>query len=380
MKIVYCIRGTFDSGGVERIITGKANWLAAHGHDIYIVTTDQTGRPDFFPLHEKVVRVDLDIKYAAAFSLTHKIARFREVARQTKLHRRKLEALLNDLRPDIAISIFGPEVGFLYKIKNGSKKVAEMHVGSRWRMHARQGISWKRVLDLYRTWKDKKTAARYDKFVGLTQEDMANWRNLRNVEVIPNFIPRIETVPAALSNKSLIAVGRLAYQKGYERLIAAWDIVRRHHPDWTLDIYGDGELQDALQQDIEARQLKSVITIHAPESNITARYLEHSALVLSSHYEGFGMVLLEAMACGLPVISYACPCGPRDLIKDGYNGLLVPDGDIEGLAKAIMRVINDQELRCNMGKNALNESKQYLQEAIMPRWENLFQRVLNKTA
>lgn len=331
-------------------------------------------------MHEKVVRVDLDIKYSEVFRLPTKIARFREMARRTKFHRRKLEALLYDIRPDIAVSIFGPEVKFLYKIKDGSKKMAEMHAGSRWRMHARQGVSWMRIIDLYRTWKDKKTAARYDKFVCLTKEDMANWRNLRNVEVIPNFIPRMETVPAALSNKSLIAVGRLAYQKGYERLIAAWDIVRRHYPDWRLDIYGEGELQDALQQDIEARQLKSVIAIHAPESDITARYLEHSALVLSSRYEGLPMVLIEAMACGLPLISYTCPCGPRDVIKDGYNGLLVPEGDIEGLAKAIMRGINDQELRYDMGRHALNESRQYLQEAIMPRWEDLFQRVVNKIA
>lgn len=373
MKIAYCLAGTFNSGGMERIVVGKANWLAAHGYEVSIVTTEQAGRPDFFPLNEKITRVDLDIMYSETLQLSP-ISKFFERTRRMKLHRQKLAAFLFDFRPDITISTFGNEVMFLPKIKDGSKKIAEIHFSRWFRLQANRRGVWKWI-DKVLTWQDKKALSRYDKFIGLTQEDLKNWTKVHNVEVIPNFITELAPVPAPLAEKSMIAVGRLAYQKGYERLLAAWNIVYMRFPDWKLHIYGSGELQSVLQHEINTRHLESVITIHKPESDITSRYLESSALVLSSRYEGLPMVLLEAGACGLPLISYTCPCGPRDLIKDGYNGWLVPEGNVEALADAIIKVMEDKELRVKMGRNALEESKKYLQNDVMPRWVDLFQRV-----
>ncbi len=374
MKIAYCLAGTYNPGGMERIVVGKANWLAAHGYEVAIVTTEQAGRPDFFPLNENISRVDLDIMYSETLQLSP-IPKFFDRTRRMKWHRKKLTTFLFDFRPDITISTFGNEVTFLPKIKDGSKKIAEIHFSRWFRLQANRRGVWKWI-DKVLTWQDKKALSRYDKFVGLTHEDLKNWNNVPNVEVIPNFVTiKPPKHPATLSQKSMIAVGRLAYQKGYERLIAAWAIVYIRFPDWKLNIYGGGELQSVLQHDIDTRHLESVITIHKPVSDITSRYLESSAFVLSSRFEGFGLVLTEAMACGLPLISYTCPCGPRDIIQDGYNGLLVPEGDVEALANAIIKVIEDRELRLEMGRNALEESKKYLQDDIMPRWVDLFQRV-----
>lgn len=356
---------------MERIVISKANWFAAHGHEVFIVTTEQAGRGNFFPLNENIARKDLDVMYSETNGLSP-IAKFRERTSRMKLHRKKLASFLFDVRPDITISTFGNEVGFLPDIKDGSKKIAEIHFGRWFRMQLNRQGSWKWI-DRILSWQDKKALSRYDKFVCLTKEDMANWRGGKNIAMIPNFITDMATVPASLSGKSMIAVGRLSYQKGYERLIAAWTIVHQRFPDWTLNIYGGGELLSELRQDISARHLDSVVTIHPPETDITARYLESSALILPSRYEGLPMVLLEAMACGLPLISYTCQCGPKDVIRNEHNGLLIPEGDVKALADAILRVIENPEFRYRLGINAWNESKNYLQDRIMPRWVKLFQ-------
>ena len=379
MRIVYCLHGTYNSGGMERIVVSKANWLVSHGHEVAIVTTEQASRPDFFPMNEKVSRVDLDIRYQEIEHLS-RIARFFHRKRREKLHRKKMTSFLFGFRPDITISTstFGRDMIFLPSIKDGSKKIAEIHFSRYSRLYIKRKGLWG-IIDKIKISRDKKYASRYDKFICLTQEDLANWSDLTNVEAIPNFVTITPPdLSADLSQKSMIAAGRLGYQKGFERLIAAWHIVYERFPSWKLNIYGGGELRSVLQHEINTRHLESVITIHKPEANIVPRYLENSVCILSSRYEGWGLVLTEAMACGLPIVSFTCPCGPRDLIQDGYNGLLVPDGNIEGLANAIIRLIEDKELRAAMGRNAIEESKKYLIDNVMARWEKLFRQLLSR--
>ena len=379
MRIVYHSHGTSAAGGIERILTGKANYFAEHGHEVVIVTTDQIEPTNFFPLHESIKRVDLDIMYYKALQLPlfQKIFSLRQ---KRKLHRRRLEAFLLDFRPDITITTFYDEKTFLHKIKDGSKKIAEYHTTRHNRLlDANRKGGLHRWLDKIRIKRESSYAARYDRFIVLTEEEMGNWQGLHNIEHIPNFVTITPPEqPASLSAKSMIAAGRLDCQKGYERMIAAWNIINTHTSDWKLHIYGAGSLQSVLQHEIEARHLESVITIHKPEADIVPRYLENSAYLMSSRWEGMPLVLLEAMACGLPLISFTCPCGPRDLIQDGYNGLLVPEGDIEGLANAIIRVIEDKELRTSMGHNAIEESKKYLIDNVMVRWEKLFRQILSR--
>lgn len=374
MKIIYCLAGTFNSGGMERIVAEKANWLARNGYDIVIVTTEQKGRKDFFPLEKNVTRIDLDILYSETndFSPLKKIiARSRRI----KMHRKRLTELLLKEAADIVISTFGNEIGFLSRIKDGSKKIAEIHFARWFRLQLNRKGIW-RLIDKYLTWKDVNIVNTYDRFVCLTQEDKLNWHNVSNLVVIPNFIKSKSVPPAILDFKSMIAVGRLSYQKGYDRLIDAWKIVHDKYPEWKLNIFGNGELECEIADQILKNGLQESIYIFPPTHDIISEYLRNSALVSSSRYEGLPMVFLEAMNCGLPIISFTCQCGPKDIIIDKYNGILVNDSDIRGLADAIMLVISSKHERKVMGQNAYFKAQEYSQEIVMAQWVELFNSIV----
>lgn len=221
-----------------------------------------------------------------------------------------------------------------------------------------------------------KLVNKYDKFVCLTYEDKEYWISNSNLVVIPNFISHYPLKCASLKSHTVIAVGRLSYQKGYERLVDAWRIVTQYHPFWVLKIFGSGEKRDYVNNCIIESNLEKVIEIHEPTSDIQREYLNSSIFVLSSRYEGLPMVLLEAMSCGLPVVSYDCKCGPKDIIEDGVDGFLVREGDIDDLARKIMLLIESEDLREQMGTKAYQKSKLYSQETIMAKWEEVFESVI----
>lgn len=375
MKILYCLVETFNSGGTERIVVAKANWLSLHGYEVVIVTTEQNGRNDFFPLASGVKRIDLDVLYSETNGLSP-LLKFFARRKRVKQHKELLSAVIEAENPDIVISTFGNEVGILPLIKHRCKRVAEIH-SSRWfRLRQnRKGILY--LIDLFLTYQDKRVLSKYDQFVCLTEEDCRNWGNCGvKIDIIPNFIEKRATTPATLSVNSMIAVGRLCYEKGYERLLYAWRNVAKKHPNWTLDIYGGGELKTSLNELIDELGLSEVVRIYAPTNDIMSEYIRHSALVLSSRYEGLPMVLLEAISAGLPVVSFACQCGPRDVIENNKNGLLVEDGDILGLSNAINRIIEDNKLRLYLGMNAYMSSEKYLEDNVMSRWVNLFNEMM----
>ena len=374
MRIIYCLAGTFNSGGMERIVINKANWLAEHGHEVSIITTEQNGRQNFFPLNEKVTRIDLDVMYSDTNSLGV-VKKMISRKRLMRKHRKALNTVLLQNKPDIVVSTFGNEVGFLPFIADGSRKVAEIHFSRWYRLQLNRKGIW-RIIDKYLTYTDYRILKKFDRFICLTEEDKLNWGKLNNIEVIPNFIEDIAAQTAPLTAKSMIAVGRLSYQKGYERLVKAWKIVADKHPDWILNIFGGGELKDDLESLIKNVDLNNYIKIHEPTAQILREYVNNSALVLSSRYEGLPMVLLEASSVGLPLISFTCQCGPKDIIMSGYNGLLVNEGDIDGLAEAIIKVIENPELRKEMGKNSLEKSTEYNKEIIMNKWNGLFHSLM----
>lgn len=374
MKILYSIAGTYNSGGMERVLANKANWLVAHGHEVIIVTTDQRGESPYFPLDARIKCYDLAINYEEnnGKSFLNKLIHY--PFKQWK-HKVRLTALLKELRPDIVISMFCNDASFIPSIKDGSKKILEIHFSRFKRLqYGRKGL-W-RLADWWRYKTDAKVVSRFDKFVVLTHEDKEYWGNLRNMCVIPNARTFEVNQPATLEAKKVVAVGRLNHQKGFDRLIDAWSIVDNVVSGWKLQIVGDGELRELLQNNIRELGLSNQINIGRAEKDMVSVYKDASILAMSSRYEGLPMVLLEAQAAGLPIVSFDCKCGPKDVIENGVDGFLVEDGDIEQLAQKLVVLMQDANLRKQMGSAAYAHSERYSEERIMKQWTDLFDEVM----
>lgn len=379
MKLLFSHCSLHNPGGMERVLLNKVVWLKAHTDwEIVVVTTDQKQRPTFYPFPKDVRMIDLGINYSDdnAKSPVEKIAGY---LRKRRKHRKALTALLKKEKADIVVSLYPSESSFIPSIKDGSKKVLELHFNKFFRLqYNRKGLlGW---IDRWRTRQDERLVRKFDKFVVLTQEDRGYWGELPNIEVIPNAAMFLGDIYSDVSYKRIIAVGRLDYQKSFDRLVEAWAWVQQtnNFSDWQLDIFGQGEWQEMLQRMIEERKLGETAHINRPTSQIGKEYARSSMLVMSSHYEGFPMVMIEAMACGLPVISFDYKCGPKDIIQDGINGLLVKDGDIEGLANAMMRLMESEEERKVMGRNARRVTETYSEASVMKKWMELFNSLTGK--
>lgn len=379
MKIIYCTHSTYNPGGMERVLLNKVTYLSALPEwEVSVVTTDQHQRPSFYPFPEKVRMTDLEINYSDDNDkgIWKKITSY---LCKRKEHKRKLTALLLKEKPDIVVSLYPSESSFIPDIKDGSKKVLELHFNKFFRIqYGRKGIIG--LIDRWRTRQDERIVCRFDKFVVLTNEDKGYWGGLPNIEVIPNAAIHVSKNYSEVKNKRVIAVGRLDYQKGFDRLIQAWKLVQHtgRFSDWKLDIFGQGEWREMLQQMIDKQGLQNTVKINPPTNAILNEYVHSSLLVMSSNYEGFGMVLVEAMSCGVPVISFDCKCGPKDIIQPGINGLLVPNGDIQALADAMMKVMEDEAYRKMLSLNARKVVDTYSEQAVMSQWILLFTSITAK--
>lgn len=379
MKLIYCIHSVCNPGGMERVLLNKVTYLVKTlGWDITVVTTDQKGKAPFYPFPKEVRMIDLDINYSDDNSKNV----FRKIAGylyRKQLHRKRLSALLEKEKADIVISLYPSESSFIPDIKDGSKKVLELHYCKFFRLqYGRSGLLG--MIDKWRTKQDEKIVSRFDKFVVLTNEDRGYWGDLRNIEVIPNAAMLVSNGYSDVRNKRVIAVGRLDYQKGFDRLLQAWKMVCQNdkYADWHLDIFGQGEWKGMLQQMIDEAEMNNRVCINRPTVNIGEEYTKSDMLVMSSNYEGFPMVMIEAMACGLPVVSFDYKCGPKDIIRHGDNGLLVSNGDIEGLAVAMMKLMEDEAYRKRLSDNAKKIVSTYSEETVMNRWIGLFNSFIHK--
>lgn len=377
MKIIYLIAATHNSRGMERVLANKANYLVAHGYDVSIITTDQRGLKPFFSLDERIKCYDLGVNYEEnnGKSFLNKLLHY--PFKQWK-HKVCLTKLLKELKADIVISMFCNDASILPRINDGSKKILEVHFSRFKRLqYGRKGL-W-RIADEWRSQNDEQVVARFDRFIVLTQEDRTYWGNISNIQVIPNARTYTFDQSATLYNKTVLAVGRYDYQKGFERLLEAWGKVCKKNDGWELQIIGDGELKQKMLQQIENLELDGKVVLKRLNgSEMQATYQDASIFALSSRYEGLPMVLLEAQAAGLPIVSFDCKCGPKDLIENGVNGFLVEEGNVDALADRLLILINDENLRREMGQAAYRNSALYAEEVIMKQWEDLFQQIIKE--
>ena len=378
MKLIYCIHSLYNPGGMERVLLNKVIWFREHTDwEIVIVTTDQKNRPTFYPFPEGVRMVDLGVNYSDDNGKGFFAKLFGYIKRR-QLHKHLFNRLLKAEKPDIVDCFYPGECSFVPALKNSSKKVMELHQSKLFHhQYNRSGLMG--LADKIRAKMDERLVRKFDSFVVLTEEDAQMWGDVPNIKVIPNAAKFISDGYSNCEEKRVIAVGRLDYQKGFDRLIEAWGLVQKtdKYSDWHLDIFGQGEWRDMLQQMIEEKKIANTTHINSPTSQIGKEYAKSSMLVMSSHYEGFPMVMIEAMACGLPVVTFDYKCGPRDIIDHESNGLLVKDGDIAGLAEALMRLMDDKVLRQKMGENAKLVVERYAEDRVMGEWQKLYKKLLD---
>ncbi len=374
MKIAYCIAATHRSGGMERVLSNKLRELSKLDYQLFVITTDQKQKSSYFDLPPFVQQFDLNVNYenTNGKGLLTKIF-FYPV--KLVFHYIRLRRLLAKLKPDITVSMFDQDALILHRIDDGSKKILEVHFSRHKHLqYSRNGV-W-RLIDLLRNYADKKIAARFDRFIVLTEEDRELWCGLSNMQVIANACELKPGEMAALQSRQVLAVGRLEMQKGYDQLVRAWSLLQPEYSHWHLAIYGNGSLKAKLLNQIEASGLTNSIRLFEPVTRIEQVYTDSSMLVMSSNYEGLPMALLEAQACGLPLVSFACQCGPKDIIKDGVNGFLVEPGDTLELAQKLKRLMKSRQLRLKMGKNSLDMRERFRNKVIMEKWVTLFNSIV----
>ena len=373
-KIVYCTPALYMAGGVERVLTLKANYFAEHyGYDITIILTEGKGKPLFYPLSEKVKVVNLNIGFEELWTCSF-IKKIFVYLKKQYLFKILLKQELMRLRPDITVSLLRREINFLTSLKDGSKKIGELHVNRANYRNFEHGDT-NVIKDLFaRFWMRSLVSKlkRLDKFVVLTEEDYNNWPELNNVVVIPDPLTFSTSTYSPLTEKRVIAVGRYVYQKGFDLLLKAWAIVEKECPDWMLTIVGQGERSQYETLIDELKIDRNNCKLLGPTEQIQDEYMNSSLLVMSSRFEGFGMVLIEAMTCGLPVISFDCPCGPKDIIQDHVDGLLVENGNIDKLAETIIWMIQHPEQRKAMATKAIENVQRFRMDQIAEQWKSLF--------
>ena len=377
MKIVYCIQGTHNSGGMERVLSRKVNYLAQAGHEVSIITFNQQGRKPFFELHPSVVCHDLAIPYEQyqKGGILNRLALYVRLPQLHRLHRKRLEQLLLKLKADIVVSMFNEEASFLPSIQDGSHKILEFHFSKHNGLKdLRRGI-W-RLIDELRAKKDERIVRPFDRFVVLTEEDATLWGALPNLRVIPNPLPFYSDSPSDCSAHQLLAMGRYDEQKHFDLLIDLWAQLAPDYPDWRLVIAGDGKLRPEHTAQVERLGLKSV-ELMRPTHQVQELYRASSIYTMTSRYEGLPMVLIEAQQMGLPIVSFACPCGPRDVITDGVDGYLLEVGDHTGFIQALRRLMDSEAERQRMGAAARIASERYDLEHIMKSWLALFDELVH---
>ena len=375
MKIVYVTPALYMAGGVERVLTLKANYFAENfGYDITIVLTEGKGKTLFYPLSPKVKVVNLDINFEELWTCSFAKKVFVYLRKQ-RVFRKQLTAELMRLRPDITISLLRREINFLSNIKDGSKKIGELHVNrANYRNFEEGDANFVKNLFAKFWMRNLVTKLKHlDRFVVLTEEDRQAWQELSNVCVIPDPLSFVPQKVSQLTEKRVIAVGRYAYQKGFDLLLKAWSLIEQQFPDWQLAIYGDGDRTPYEKQLKELNVDAARCHLYGKTKDIEAEYQNSSLFVFSSRFEGFGMVLVEAMACGLPVVSFACPCGPKDIVSDGHDGLLVENGNVAALAEALSKMMADEKLRNSFSEHALKKVQRFRMEQIAERWKKVLE-------
>ena len=378
LKIVYITPSIHTADGAARVLTMKANYFAEHfGYDITILLTEGKGLPFFYPVSDKIKIINYDLNFEQLWNCPFWKKFFIYIPKQYR-YRKLVKKELMRIRPDITISLLRREINFINDIHDGSRKMGEIHV-HRDNYRNFKGEKNTIIMNLFaKLWSKQlvNNLKKLDSFVVLTEKDRDLWLELNNVEVIPNPLPFMPTSVSPLTEKRVIAVARYSREKGIDLLLQAWSEVEKRTNEWRLEIFGDGDTT-AFEALIDKLGIdRNRCKLNGRTSDIEQEYLKSSVAVCSSRFEGFGMIIIEAMVCGLPVVSFDCPWGPRSIIKDREDGLLVENGQVDKLADAMVSLMEDAYKRNLFANNAIRNVQRFRIENIANQWKHLFERIV----
>lgn len=364
MKLLYITNGITGAGGLERVLAIKASLLAENlGYEVHILSLNEEDTEPFFEFSPKIIRHSLSVDGNAL--------------QYIKMYRNGLQHKVKVIQPDVISVCDDGLKGFFIPRILGKKIpcIYERHVSKNISLDLLNANQLTKILPTLKGKLMNYLSNDFDAFVVLTTGNSTEWRMTNNLKVIPNPLSFFPVNNALLGEKKVIAVGKQSYQKSYDRLLQIWKQASEGITDWQLHIYGAQAASERLPELASVLGVQNTVFFHEPDINIEKRYLESSIFVLSSRYEGFGMVIIEAMSCGLPVVSFDCPHGPGDIISNKKNGFLVENGDNDEFATKLKLLMQDENLRRQFGACGKQSVKKYVPEIIVKEWDELFKHV-----
>jgi GalNAc-alpha-(1->4)-GalNAc-alpha-(1->3)-diNAcBac-PP-undecaprenol alpha-1,4-N-acetyl-D-galactosaminyltransferase len=370
IKRITLVISSLGSGGAERVMSVMANYWAKHDREVTLITLTSV-QEDFYTLHPRVRRIGLGLNVNSS----HVIAAIKNNLQRVKRLRHEIKTS----KPDVVLSFVDTTnvLAVAATVGLGIPIIVSEHIDPR--QHTiRSEWAWLRYL-LY----PQATA------VVVLTNNVRCWAERivksNKIHVIPNPV----TIPAEGHNgrsdfrslrRTVVAMGRLTPQKGFDLLLAAFSVCARKYPDWSLIILGEGEERSRLEAMVLELGIANQVSLPGRIKDPTAVFWKADIFVLSSRYEGFPMALVEAMACKLAVISTDCPSGPRVIIRDGVDGVLIPPNDVDALAAAMSRLINDETERKRLALRAVEVTERFGLEKVISMWDTVIDHARKCTA
>lgn len=379
LRLLYCIGSLVNPGGTEKVLSNKANYFSDNlGYDVHIILNNQNSKPYCYEFSNNITFHDMKSSQYAPKTIIKGLSFCLMIMKLRKAYENKI----NEIAPDLIIVC---ERGFddyvLPYISKSIPKIREFHfskgavsnnnkIMKPFKKRLFYRLNYFILFHLFN---------KYNSLVLLTNKDKEEGKYKTNTIVIPNMIEhKIYDMTAKLDSKNVISVGSMHDdRKCFTKQIFIWNKIIKKHPDWILNIYGDGVHRTVYQQLINKLKLNDNIILHGTSDNMSQKYLSSSFFIFTSTAEGLPMVLLEAQQYGLPCIAYDCPTGPSDIIEDSVNGFLVKENDENTFIEKINCLIENCELRKLMSEKAVQNSVYFTAENIIPKWVSFFETMID---